>query len=407
MLVPLCSGPFRSQKQAFKYKSKYTQLGQTGILRGAETLVMATKWVETLNRKLSHCNVKTVPGREAVYLQATLPCKTEPSKYKQQQIATGLKVSHPSTRETLQALAFRLDGQLELSTFSWSDWSKDKITAKKGSTPRESILFSDLWEGVEARFDAYYPDKPKTGAGIYTSKYKPTISLLRKFYGSADLEAICQVIKDIESPSSRENFGSIISVTLDHMELTWDKKPLFAAKKGYTISQLTERDIPSDDELLAIWSSIKDPRWKWVHGMSMAFGTRPSELLSVEFEDDVINLMTYKTKGKPYSREAWALPEEWIEELNLREMHKPTCNRLNVARQYSDYMERNNLKHWPLYNLRHAYAIRSLVKGIEISMAARLMGHTESTHRKHYQLWISKKDMRAMRERQRDKFKRA
>ncbi len=365
------------------------------------------KWIESLNRKLSHCTVKTMPGREAVYLQANLPCKTDPSKRKQQSIATGLKVSNLSTPEKLRALAFRLDEQLELSTFSWSDWSKDKITAKKSSAPRDSILFSELCQWVESRFDAFYPDEPKTGSGIYTAKYKPTISLFKKFYGAADLEAICQVIRDIESPSSRANIGSIVSVTLDHMGLTWDKQPLFDAKKGYTKDLLNEKDIPSDEELLAIWSSIKDPRWKWVHGMSLAFGTRPSELLSIEFEDDVINLMTYKTKGKPYSREAWALPEEWIEELNLREMHKPTCNRLNVARQYSDYMERNNLKHWPLYNLRHAYAIRSLVQGIEISTAARLMGHSESTHRKHYQLWINKGHMRALRDRQRDKFKRA
>ena len=369
--------------------------------------VMAMKWVESLNRKLSHCNVKTVPGREAVYLQATLPCKTEPSKHKQQQIPTGLKISNPSTRENLRVLAFRLDEQLELSTFSWSDWSKDKLTSQRSSAARDSIQFTELCQAIEARFDAHYPDKPKTGAGIYTAKYKPTISLFKKFYGSADLEAICQVIKEIESPSSRENFGSIVSVTLDHMGLKWDKQPLFDAKKGYTISQLTERDIPSDEELLSIWSSIEDPRWKWVHGMSMAFGTRPSELLSVEFEDDVINLMTYKTKGKPYLREAWALPEEWIKELNLCEIHKPTCHRLNVSRQYSDYMERNNLKYRPLYNLRHAYAIRSLVQGIEISTAARLMGHSETTHRKHYHLWINKKNMRALREKQRDKFKRA
>lgn len=368
---------------------------------------MDRNWVTFLNKKLDRCAIKTLPDRQAVYLVATLPCKTEPSKRKQQQIPTGLRASDLSTPDKAKELAFRLDEELSMGTFSWSNWSKDKITAKKSSAPRDSILFSELCQAIEARFDTYYPDKPKTGAGIYTAKYKPTISLFSKFYESADLEAICQVIKDIESPSSRKNFGSIVSVTLNHMGLKWDKQPLFDAMKGYTISQLTERDIPSDEELLSIWSSIEDPRWKWVHGISMAFGTRPSELLSVEFEDDVINLMTYKTKGKPYSREAWALPEEWIKELNLCEIHKPTCHRLNVSRQYSDYMERNNLKHRPLYNLRHAYAIRSLVQGIEISTAARLMGHSETTHRKHYHLWINKKNMRALREKQRDKFKRA
>jgi len=125
-----------------------------------------------------------------------------------------------------------LDEELSMGTFSWSNWSKDKITAKKSSAPRDSILFTELCQAIEARFDAYYPDKPKTGAGIYTAKYKPTISLFSKFYGAADLEAICQVIKDIESPSSRENFGSIVSVTLDHMGLKWDKQPLFEARRA-------------------------------------------------------------------------------------------------------------------------------------------------------------------------------
>lgn len=369
---------------------------------------MDRNWIPFLNKKLDRCAIKTLPDRQVVYLVATLPCRTEPSRRKQQRIPTGLRVSDLSTPDKAKELAFRLDEELSMDTFCWSNWSRDKLTSQKSDGARDSILFAELCQGIEARFDAFYPDEPKTGAGIYTSKYKPTISLFSKFHGFADLEVICRVIQDIESPSSRENFGSIVSVTLDHMGLKWDKQRLFDAKKGYTIAQLTERDIPSDDELLAIWRSIKDPRWKWVHGMSMAFGTRPSELLSVAFEDEdeVINVMTYKAKI-PYLREAWALPGEWVEELNLREIHKPTCHRLNVARQYSDYMDRNKLKHWPLYNLRHAYAIRSLVQGIEISTASRLMGHTESTHKKHYHLWINKKNMRALREKQRDKFKRA
>ena len=64
-----------------------------------------------------------------------------------------------------------------------------------------------------------------------------------------------------------------------------------------TKADLTEKDIPSDKEILEIWESISDPRWKWVHGMVAAFGIRPSESRETSFKGNRIDLMTYKTKA--------------------------------------------------------------------------------------------------------------
>ena len=366
---------------------------------------MADQWIKGLNKKLDRCSVSVRAGKDAIYLVATLPSKTDPGKQQQQRVPTGCKASQADDRKRVKDLAFKLDEDLLCGTFSWGDWTKDKL--KSGPTKgREVITFGELAQAIEDRFDANYPDASKTGRGVYTSKFKPAINRIKLLSGAADMQSICSVVKSIESPSSRKNTGSIISGALDHLDLGWDKKPLFEAGSGYKKTDLTEKDIPSDEEMLAIWDSIPDPRWKWVHGMVMAIGCRPSELLSVSFEDEVVNLMTFKTKGEPYPRESWALPDEWIKELKLKKICLPPCDRLNISAQYSDYMERNKLKYWPLYNLRHAYAIRCLVQGIEVGLAARLMGHSVEMHRQHYKRWINQNHMDALYEKQHEKFRR-
>ena len=366
---------------------------------------MADQWLARINKKLERCNVALRPGRDTIYLVATLPSKADPNKNKQQRISTGCKASRSEDHKKVRDMAYMLDEQLVEGTFSWADWTKDKLSGKDPQT-RTVITFPELAEAIEGSFDARYPGAPKRGRGIYTSKFKPAINRVKSLSGAADMQSICSVVRSIESPSSRKNTGSIISGALDLLDLGWDKKPLFEAGSGYKKADLTEKDIPSDKELLSIWESIPDPRWKWVHGMVMAFGCRPSEVKSAEFEDEIVNLMTYKTKGEPYPREAWALPDEWVKELKLKKIHLPPCDRLEISAQYANYMERNNLKYWPLYNLRHAYAIRCLVQGIEVGLAARLMGHSVDMHRQHYQRWINKNHMKALRERQKEKFKR-
>lgn len=366
---------------------------------------MTDQWIKGLNKKLDRCSISVRAGKDAVYLVATLPSKTDPNKQQQQRVPTGCKASKPEDRKRVKELAFKLDEDLVCETFSWSDWTKDRL--KEGPTKdREVITFSELAQAIEDRFDANYPGAPKTGRGVYTSKVKPAINRIKLLGGTADMSSICGVVASIESPSSRKTTGSIISGAIDHLKLGWDKKALFEAGSGYKKADLTEKDIPSDKEILEIWESISDPRWKWVHGMVAAFGIRPSESRETSFKGNRIDLMTYKTKGNPYPREAWALPEDWVKELSLKKICLPPCSRLDIAAQYGDYMERNNLKYWPLYNLRHAYAIRCLVNGVETGLASRLMGHSVEMHRQHYQRWINQNHMDALYEKQHEKFRR-
>lgn len=331
---------------------------------------------------------------------------------RQRRISLYLQVGAAAAKAKTTKLAYELDRQLIEDQFQWGRWSKEAITtpAARSDVP----TFEDLCQAIEERFDARYPNTEKTYRTIWGSKYKPAIYHLRQFSGSADLEALCRAIEAIKSDSSRKSTGSVVSVTLDNLGLRWDKAELLKAASGYQRASLRPKDIPSDQKILDAWDAISDPRWKWVHGMCMAFGLRPSETVDCTFRKDgggVLDVPEFSRDGKRLKtgdREAWALPDEWVKDLQLMEIHRPTCNRLDVARQYGDYMAKFAEHYYGgLYTLRHAYAIRGLIRGVEPSLGARLMGHALKVHQDTYQHWINRDHMAQLRQRELHKFKSA
>jgi hypothetical protein len=362
---------------------------------------------------LERCTVEQ--RGQSLSLRALLPGKpgsADAAKIGQRRISLHLKVGTPEAKAKTTKLAYELDRQLLDDQFQWGRWTKEALAvpAHQGDVPS----FEGLCQAIEARFDAHYPDTEKSSRTGWGSKYKPAINHLRQFSGPADLEVLCRAIRGIKSDSSRKSTGSIVSVTLDHLGLRWDKAELFKAASGYQRASLKPKDIPSDQKLLEAWEAITDPRWKWVHGMCMAFGLRPSETVDCTFRkgaSGVLDVPEFSRDGKRLKtgdREAWALPDEWVEELGLLEIHRPTCNRLDVARQYGDYMAKYPEHYYGgLYSLRHAYAIRGLIKGVDPALGARLMGHALKVHQDTYQHWINRDHMAQLRQRELHKFKSA
>jgi len=83
-------------------------------------------WIVQLNKKLSHCSVTMKAGRDVLYLRASLPSKKDPSRSAQQEISTGMKEAS-ADRSEVRDLAFKLDEDISLGAFSWSDWTKGKL----------------------------------------------------------------------------------------------------------------------------------------------------------------------------------------------------------------------------------------------------------------------------------------
>ena len=54
-------------------------------------------------------------------------------------------------------------------------------------------------------------------------------------------------------------------------------------KGNYKPKPVNADDVPSDDEIEAIWESIASPGWRWVYGMLATYGLRPHEVFRFLF----------------------------------------------------------------------------------------------------------------------------
>ena len=63
----------------------------------------------------------------------------------------------------------------------------------------------------------------------------------------------------------------------------------------------------------------------------------------------------------------------------------------NVGRRVAEQFRRYNLPLTP-YDLRHAWAIRTIHIGLPNTVAAKMMGHSVSIHTKTYHHWITRRD---------------
>lgn len=170
-------------------------------------------------------------------------------------------------------------------------------------------------------------------------------------------------------------------------------------KGAYKPKAVTVNDLPTDEEIEAIWQSITSPGWRWVYGMLATYGLRPHEAFKVADPEDIASStgkITILDDSKTGRRDVWPLPDEWRSRFNLAEMALPNIviegrNNKDLGERVSSNLrsdKRRRIPHKP-YALRHAYAIRSAVVGIPDSIAARWMGHSVAVHAETYHAAIS------------------
>jgi integrase len=353
------------------------------------------------NAQLQRCSIAQIGNR--LYLRGTLPDQNDPAKRRQARIALGLEAS-PEQLKTAAAAAFELEEQLLEGRFHWADWEGEGLAARlRGEDPAATVTMPQFCEAIEALFDRKYPEVEKSWATIWGKKYKPAIALLRDMRGPCDQERLVAALLQVESPSSRKSTGSVFSQALALLDLPVDREAIAQAAAGYSRAELQVRVIPSDEELLEFWGRLRLPHWRWMFGIVMAFGIRPHEIIGCTLGADGVLEVPHETKTG--NRQVWACPEEWIEELGLHHMHRPSQDKLKVSRACNDYLRDQGIA-IPLYAARHAYAIRLLKYGISSDVGARLMGHSVEIHNNTYRHWIDRRHMAALRERIGHKFKR-
>ena len=360
-------------------------------------------WLQKTNSALTHCRVSERSNHFVI--RATLPVKTDPHKTSHQSISTGIK-AEPENIGTVKTLALTLDQQIQNGTFRWELWTKTALKKQTRGVAPDDITPVEFAEAIVEIFEHKYPGIEKNWKTLWGKKFAPAYKrMLNAPVVVVDESSLRELLLNNPSLAARKTDGSIYSTTIAFKGWRqFDRSSIFEAASGYSAAELTPRDIPSDEELLKYYEEIESPHWKWLYGIMLTYGIRPHEIVGANVtKDGRLDI----ADGKTGAREAWPCRAEWVEQLNLRKIHRPSQSVLTVAKIAADYFAekkpgRPGIRTRParlpfsLYTLRHAWAIRAMREGYTTSLAAKLLGHSTRVHETTYRRWINKRQMDEM-----------
>lgn len=205
-------------------------------------------------------------------------------------------------------------------------------------------------------------------------------------------ELIFQTIETTEPDTrNRKRFCQNLSILAKFAGLSIDLKP-YVGK--YSCLKPAPRQLPTDSLIEECYSKVKPTDWRWFFGMLAAYGLRPHEVFHLDYEklregDECLRVLD----GKTGSRLAFPFKPEWFTSFHLTDVNVPKCtgkNNGDLGNRVCHAFTRLEIPCKP-YDLRHAWAIRSMTYGLDITLAAQQMGHSLMVHSRVYHQWISER----------------
>jgi hypothetical protein len=172
---------------------------------------------------------------------------------------------------------------------------------------------------------------------------------------------------------------------------------LWALSGHYSSKRPKERILPTDEAIAKFFPTIKNDYWRWVYGAIAVYGLRPHEAFFLRVNPDgTANVL----KGKTGSRKIWPYLPEWFYEFNIATKRLPP---IAIENRPYELIGRNTIAYlrgaakcpWKIYDLRHAWAVRTMDLGLIDTLAARQMGHSVKVHQEIYQQWIGDREQEA------------
>jgi integrase len=292
----------------------------------------------------------------------------------QQQIALHLR-ANPEGLRAAEAQARLLAARLATDKFSWADY-REPGNAAAGVVWYEIERFkSDLldrqgkalktWNLGYWRWLRQLPDQSQLTSGLltrYLDRY-PSDSASR-FYAATALGAFARFCG-----------------------LDFDPKHWRGSYSGQT--RPAPRNLPSDAQIVEVWQSILEPRWRWVLGMMATYGLRNHEVMRLRGFSGLVLEVGENTKTG--SRQVWPCLPEWVDQFGLVDGQPPDLD-LDLENVELGHAIGNGLRKRcsiQPYNLRHAWAVRTLLYGWPPELAARQMGHSLAIHSRTYHRWLN------------------
>lgn len=338
---------------------------------------METGRINQANGRLKAGNlgvsIQQIGGK--LYLQATLPPKPESTKVKafQQRISLGLP-ANPAGVSLAEKEARKVGGLIACKEFSWEPYL---VKGKRAETVAEWV----------ARFEAEVRETvlPVTWRTDYQNPFN-------KLPGDQPL-TIALLTDTLAAIPDNSRLRKRCACTFARLAKFAGLEADFTPVQGnYSASKVEPRNLPTDEVIADWFTRIHDPGWRWVYGMIATFGLRSHEVFYLDTSRLVAGGNCVEVlEGKTGRHEAWSFYPEWVESFNLRTPIYPAV----TGRQHIDFTNRTSKFFGRLQagftalDLRHCWAIRTLLYGLPYEVAARQMGHSVSVHEKTYHRWIN------------------
>lgn len=362
-------------------------------------------------------------------LRGPLPCRRGSGSHPVQRISLGLPASEGGLLQAQQQLR-KLVQQLHQQRFLWSDWSRSapkgrssKPAAPSGELPVQSLAedrspcpagsaVKEALEAFERRFHGEAP-RQRNRAGTRTtwrSAYLPYLRRLEALAvqrdGGLSGDLLVEVMESYGSGSrSRQQCGIVLGALARESGILlppdWRQR-----SAGYGLHRAQFRQLPSDDAILTLVERIPNPQWRLAYGLMATYGLRNHEVFFCDLSalapggDRVLRVLPTSKTGE---HQVWPFQPGWVGRFELTRLAvdggalPPVCTDLGrttlqqVGRRVAEQFRRYGLPITP-YDLRHAWAVRTIHIGLPDTVAARMMGHSVAIHTRTYHHWITRRD---------------
>ena len=352
-------------------------------------------------------------------LRGPLPCRRGSGRHPVQRISLGL----PADTAGLELARERLKEvlrQLQQGRFAWSAWGVQQAQPPSPAPAPEWLpattqpAAGDLL-GLAAFEAAFFADprRRRNPAGCRTtwsSAYLPYLRRLAAVAAERDLPLGLPLLEMAlesypASSRSRQQCGTALAALARHFELdlpdNWSERAA-----GYGLHAAQFRRLPGDPQILLWAEQIPNPAWRLAYGLMATYGLRNHEVFFCDLSalapggDRVIRVLPTSKTGE---HQVWPFQPDWVEHFGLEQLggSQPPLPAVTtdlrhttlqqVGRRVAEQFRRYELPITP-YDLRHAWAVRTIHIGLPDTVAARMMGHSVAIHTRTYHHWITRRD---------------
>ena len=292
--------------------------------------------------------------------------------------AAGIKIA--------EAEALKVSGLIALKEFEWENYISNK---------GQAINSAGFWiDKFEEDYFSKRERNPKT-----ETTWKDYCKVFNKFDKEKKLttESLLAVVKNcppdtrsrVRACTYTKKLAAFAGIDFDPIEY----------RGNYSADSVDIRDIPSDRDIQE-WRDKMPSKYglRYAFGLMAAYGLRPYELFYIDLESikkSPGHLRIIESKrNKKTERFIWCLYPEWYELWDLGNIEQPFPNysgktNSDLGNRIGDALRRHGF--CKAYNLRHAWAIRS-ISFLPIELAAPMMDHDIAVHRKTYHRFLKQSD---------------